>query len=70
MSKSKKKRSKQYNGRDAAGVQKIHRYTAIAKNPVREWWEGHKKVVKIISIAAFAVFGFGWLIFEFLRMIF
>ena len=70
MSKSKKKRTKPYTGRDAAHGPVVRRYTAEVKSPVREWWDGHKRAVKFI-----AMFGGGgvvliWLLVEFARLVF
>jgi hypothetical protein len=70
MSKSKKKRNKQYQGDDAAHGPVVHRYTAIAKSPVREWWDDHKRAIKIISGISGGAIIVGWSLFELVRMIF
>lgn len=70
MSKSKKKRNKQYTGRDAASTPTVHRYKAEVKSPAREWWDSHKRSVKMIGGIGGGVIVVGWLLFEFFRMIF
>jgi hypothetical protein len=70
MSKQKKKRNKPYTGRDAASTPTVHRYTAVAKSPTREWWDDHKRLIKIVGGATAGVAIVGWLLFEFFRMIF
>lgn len=70
MSKQKKKRNKPYAGSDAASTPTVHRYKAEVKSPAREWWDGHKRAVKIIGGIGGGAVVFGWLLFEFFRMIF
>jgi hypothetical protein len=70
MSKPKKKRTKQYTGRDAAPTTTVHRYTAEVKSPLREWWDKHKRATKwIASIGGGAVVVM-WLLFELFRLVF
>lgn len=46
MRKQKKKRNKQYTGRDAVQGPTVHHYSAKVKSPTREWWDDHKRTVK------------------------
>jgi hypothetical protein len=69
MSKSKKKRNKVYTGRDAAPTPTVHRYTAEVKSKPREWWDSHKRATKISAGVGGGVIIFGWLLFEFFRLI-
>ncbi len=70
MSKQKKKRTKQYTGVDAAQGPVVHHYTAEAKSPAREWWDGHKRAIKIGAGVSGGVVIFGWLVFELIQMVF
>lgn len=70
MSRQKKKRNKSYTGRDSAGAPTVHHYVAEAKSPTREWWDGHKRQVKLIGGLGGGAIIAGWLLFEFFRMIF
>lgn len=69
MSKPKKKRNKAYTGRDAATGPVVRRYTAEVKSPAREWWDGHKRAIKITAGISGGVLVVGWLIFELIRML-
>lgn len=70
MSKQKKKRTKQYTGRDAASTPTVHRYVAEVKGPAREWWDGHKRAIKIGGGIGGGAIVLGWLLFEFFHLIF
>jgi hypothetical protein len=71
MSKKHKKRNKPYTGIDAAPTQPVvHKYTAVVRSPLGEWWQGHKRAVKIIAYAGGGTLVFGYLLYEFFRMIF
>lgn len=70
MTKHKKKRSKHYTGRDAASTPTVHHYVAEVKSPAREWWDAHRRAVKLIGGIGGGVIIVGWLLFEFFRMIF
>jgi hypothetical protein len=70
MSKQKKKRTKQYTGRDAAATPTVHRYRAEVKSPAREWWDDHKRAAKMIGGIGGSVVIVGWLLFELFQMIF
>lgn len=53
MSKSKKKRTKRYQGADAA-VQGpvLHRYEAVERSRWGQWWFDHKARARIVGILA------------------
>lgn len=54
MSKRTKKRTKKYQGDDAAApVPKVvRRYTAVQRSPLQEWLHEHRRRNKIIAISA------------------
>lgn len=68
MSKKHRKRSKKYHGEDAAAPipsePVVHRYSAVDRGRVGQWWYERKKVVtttaKILGITALV----GWLLYE------
>lgn len=71
MSKNRKKRNKPYTGADAAPSQPVvHRYVAVQRSPLGEWWHTHKKAIilglKIAGITAIVV----WLLYELFMMVF
>lgn len=70
MSKQKKKRTKQYTGRDAARGPVVHHYTAEVKSPLRLWWDDHKRAIKLIGGIGGGGIVVGWLLFEFFGLIF
>lgn len=71
MSKKPKKRNKQYTGADAAPTAPtVRRYTAVVRSPLGEWWHTNKRVVKIAGGIGGGVVVFGYLIYEFLQLIF
>lgn len=75
MSKKPKKRTKRYSGEDAkrpptSAEPVIHRYEAVERSRVGEWWQSKKRLVRIGAIAAAIVGGATWLIVELLRAIF
>lgn len=69
---SKKKRSKKYQGEDAATpVPKVvRRYTAVQRSTIGEWWFTNKKRLRFIAIVGAIVIVLGWLIFELVRAVF
>jgi hypothetical protein len=70
MTKQKKKRTKHYTGRDAVQGPTVHRYTAEAKSPLREWWDTRKRLIKyVVYIGGGAIIAI-WLLVELFRMIF
>ncbi len=70
MTKQKKKRTKQYTGRDAVSAPTVHHYVAQAKSPAREWWDDHKRSTKLIGGISGGAILVGWLLFEFFHLIF
>ena len=71
MSKQKKKRNKPYRGEDAApSGPVVHRYTAVQRSPLAEWWLERKRTVKIVGIAGGGTILVGWLLVETVRVIF
>jgi hypothetical protein len=70
MAKTSKKRNKPYRGEDAASATpNIHRYSAIERNALSQWWYEKKRIVKPLSIALLAVIIIVWLIIEAIRII-
>jgi len=73
MSKSrqKKRRNKPYTGEDAASNQPtVHRYTAVERSKMGEWWQEKKRTVKIVSAISAILLILVWLIFEAVRIAF
>lgn len=70
MSKQKKKRAKQYTGRDAVQGPTIHHYRAEAKSPFREWWDTRKRAIKYITYIGGGAVIVIWLLIELFHMIF
>lgn len=69
MSKPKKKRNKQYQGQDATRGPVVHRYTAVAKSPAREWWDDHKRTVKLTAGIGGGAIVIIWILIEFVRIL-
>lgn len=71
MSRKPRKRNKPYTGVDAAPTKPVvHRYVAVQRSPLGEWWNTHKKTVRIVAIAAAALFIVAFLVFELIRWVF
>jgi hypothetical protein len=71
MSKKTKKRNKPYTGIDAAPNQPVvHRYSAVVRSPINQWWFDHKKRIKTFSLIGGGVLLLGWLLYEFFMMLF
>ena len=71
MSRKQKKRNKPYRGEDAAPTQpNIHRYQAVVRSPMAEWWFEHKRAVKIGSYIGGGALVAIYLVYELLRLIF
>ena len=71
MAKKPKKRNKPYTGADAkTQTPVVHRYQAVQRSKLGEWWHERKRIVKFIAIAVGAVGLLVWLVFEFLRIVF
>ncbi|HSE29317.1 MAG TPA: hypothetical protein VLA77_01905 [Candidatus Saccharimonadales bacterium] len=70
MSRKNKKRDRKYSGADAAASKpNITRVTAVVRSPLGEWWHENKKRVKLIAMIAGGIVIFGYLIYEFIRII-
>lgn len=72
MSKQKKKRNKRYQGEDAktnttGSAPVVHRYQAVQRGPVGEWWHRRKRVVKPLAITVTAISFVAWLLVELFR---
>ena len=70
MSKSHKKRTKRYQGEDAAQpVQRVvQHYTAVQRGPLREWWLDNKRRIRFGAIVAAIVLVVGYLLFELINI--
>lgn len=69
MTKQRKKRNKIYTGRDAASTPTVHHYTAEVKSKPREWWDDHKRAIKIIGGIGGGAIIVVWLLFELFRLV-
>lgn len=71
-----KKRTKRYQGEDAKHMNAVpsepvvHRYEAVERSRLGEWWHTKKKVVRLSAIIATIGAGSIWLITELVRAIF
>lgn len=74
MSKKQKKRTKRYQGENAKQTASrepaIHRYEAVQRTKLGEWWHPRKQMFKIGAIVTGAVGLLVWLISELLRIVF
>lgn len=52
MAKNKKKRTKRYTGTDAAQGPVVHKYEAVERSRVGDWWVDNKLKVRIFSVLA------------------
>jgi hypothetical protein len=71
MSKNRKKRNKPYTGADAAPTHaNVHRYVAVQRSPLGEWWHTRKKAIilglKVAGVTAIVI----WLLYELFMMVF
>jgi len=67
MSKSKKKRTKKYNGIDTKqtnNLVRVHKVNAVVRSPFKQWLHEHRKMVKNIIIAVLVVAGIVFLIVQ------
>lgn len=70
MAKQKKKRNKQYTGKDASITRPtIMRVTAENRHPLKQWWVEKKQVAKPLLIAGGVAIVVIWLLFELLRVV-
>jgi len=72
--KKSKKRTKRYQGEDAKTATStsepiVHRYEAVERNALQQWWHEKKRVVKTSAYIGGGLLFFGWLIFELLQVI-
>jgi hypothetical protein len=76
--KKSKKRTKRYQGEDAKHVHSssvatepvVHRYEAVERSRLGEWWNTKKRVVRLAAIGGAIGVGGTWLIVELFRLIF
>lgn len=67
----KKKRNKVYSGADAAESKPVvHRYKAVVRSPLGEWWHENKKRLRIGGMIVGGVVVVIWLLFELFNAIF
>lgn len=75
MAKKSKKRTKRYSGEDAKQVSTssepvIHRFEAVERNALQQWWHEKRRVVKISAGVGGGLLVFVWLVFELFQIIF
>lgn len=76
MSKRAKKRTKRYQGEDAkrtaaaSNEPVVHRYEAVERSRLSEWWQPRKKLFRFGAIAAAITTGSIWLLIELFQLIF
>jgi hypothetical protein len=73
--KKSKKRTKRYQGEDAkspaaSSQPVVHRYEAVERNKLQQWWHEKKRVVKVSAAVGGGAVAFGWLVFELFQIIF
>ncbi len=70
MAKNRKRRSKVYTGSDAR-VEKptVHRYTAVERSKLGQWWHEHGKMTKRITLIGGGAVIFIYLIVEGIRLL-
>ena len=76
MSKKAKKRTKRYQGEDAkrtvpaSSEPVVHRYEAVERSRLSEWWQPRKKLFRFGAIAAAVATGSIWLLIELFQLVF
>lgn len=76
MSKRAKKRTKRYQGEDAkrtapaSSEPVVHRYEAVERSRLSEWWQPRKKLFRFGAIATGVTLGGGWLLVELFQLVF
>lgn len=72
-----KKRTKRYSGEDAKHLQAsadaqpvVHRYQAVQRSRVGQWWHEKKRTVKIIAGTLAVATAVIWLLTELFRIVF
>ncbi len=70
MAKKKKKRNKAYSGEDAAAPIEpiVHRYKAVDRGKLGQWWFEKKKIIKISTITLLVIALIIWMIAELIRI--
>lgn len=67
----KKKRNKAYSGGTPAETRPtVHRYKAVVRSPLGEWWHDNKKRLRIGGVIVGGVLLVVWLIIELFNVIF
>lgn len=69
MSKTHKKRVKRYSGDQISSptVKVTHRYTAVIRSPLGEWWHAHKRRSLTIAVVVVGAALVIWLITDAIR---
>jgi len=77
MAKRTKKRTKRYSGEDAKHLQtpvdmqqNVHRYQAVQRSKLGQWWHEKKRIVKPVATVAVIAAVVVWLLFELFSIIF
>lgn len=70
MSRNHKKRNKPYTGADAANRPVVHRYQAVMRSPLGEWWHDHKKQVRVAAIVAAVALAVIFIGYELIDLVF
>lgn len=69
MAKSKKKRTKKYQGVDAAVKQpSITKVSAADRSKPAQWWVEHKRIAKPVLTGVAIALGVMWLLYELIRI--
>lgn len=73
--KKSKKRTKRYQGEDAKSSTStsqpvVHRYEAVERNKVQEWWHEKKRIIKVSAGVGGGAVVVSWLVFELFQIIF
>lgn len=68
---NKKKRNKVYRGEDAAApaTPTVHRYKAVKRSKLGQWWHEKKRFAKPVAITSIIVIVVVWLVIELFRII-
>jgi hypothetical protein len=74
MAKRSKKRTKRYQGEDAkqpvATKPVVHRYEAVERSRLGEWWQTKKRIARPVAIAGGITLIAAWLLTELIRIVF
>ena len=74
MSKRNKKRTKRYQGEDAASASTpsepiVHHYSAVDRGRFGQWWYEKKRTVKLTAKIVAITLVIIWLLYELLRIV-